>query len=100
MSHIGLLFFGNFDMTREPKQRVTELAQTTVRDVRSKTIRVRWLGTGYRVELIGAGRAAKVALCNSTEELRLIMREFGLGQPGVAQIYRELQVTRDVEVRM
>ena len=96
---LGLLFFGNFDVTRESKEIVTELAQTTVR-VRSKTIRVRWLGTGYRVELIGAGRAAKVALCNSTEELRLILREFGLGQPGVAQIYRELQVSRDVEVRM
>ena len=77
---------------------MTELLQTAGRDVRSKTIRVRWIGTGYRVELIGAGLAAKVALCNSIEELRLILKEFGMGQPSVVQVYKELQVSRNVEV--
>jgi hypothetical protein len=55
---------------------------------------------GYRAELIGAGLGAKVALCNSLEELGSILRESGIGKPGVAGIFRRLEASADVEVML
>ena len=64
----------------------------------AQRVRVRWKGTGYRVELVGMGQAAKVALCNSPEELGVILREFGVGQPILWQLFRQLEASADAEV--
>ena len=90
----------NFYTTGESKQSMIGVTRPSAAHGRMQLIRVHWEGSGYRVIRAGIGASSGLGLCNSLEQLGVMLRQFGVGQPDVANVFRQLESSAQAEVRI
>jgi len=70
-------------------------------DTPQKVIEVHREGTDYQVLRATADEAtADMMTCSSRQQLIGVLRGFGVGDPGLASIFIQLETSADAELRM
>jgi hypothetical protein len=65
-----------------------------------QVIHVHWEGTEYQVVRVAEQEPAELAFCNSPEQLGAVLRQLGVGPPGVSLVFKQLEVAADALIRL